>query len=66
LDKIGGDPSKLRPWLQDFSYPVEGYAPYGPEQVRAQIDAAEAEDVEGWLLWNGGSGTNNADALNPE
>jgi hypothetical protein len=64
LDKMNGEAGKLRPWLQDFS--LQGMTPYGPEQVRAQIDAAEAEGVEGWLLWNGGSGTDNADALNPD
>jgi hypothetical protein len=64
LDKIDGDASKLRPWLQDFS--LGGMTPYGPDQVREQIDAAEAEGVEGWLLWNGGSGTDNASAHNPE
>ncbi len=33
----------IRPWLQDFGY--------GTENVRAQIDAAEAHDL-GWMLWN--------------
>jgi hypothetical protein len=43
---------KMRPWLQDFTYPLEGYSAYGPDEVRAQIDAAEAQGVSGWLLWN--------------
>lgn len=38
----------IRPWLQDFSL---GY-PYGPEEVRAQIRAAEEMGARGWLLWN--------------
>ena len=33
---------KMRPWLQDFTYPLEGYSAYGPAEVRAQIDAAES------------------------
>ncbi|MDP3984847.1 MAG: putative glycoside hydrolase [Acidimicrobiia bacterium] len=33
----------VRPWLQDFGYT--------PEQVRAQIDEAEARGL-GWMLWN--------------
>jgi hypothetical protein len=64
LDKIDGEAGKLRPWLQDFS--LGGMAAYGPDQVREQIDAAEAEGVEGWLLWNGGGGTDNSAALNPQ
>jgi hypothetical protein len=64
LDKMDGEAGKLRPWLQDFT--ISGMTPYGPEQVRAQIDAAEEAGVEGWLLWNGGGGTNNEDALDPE
>jgi hypothetical protein len=35
-------------WLQDFSLGV----PYGPEQVRAQIRAAEDAGVEDWLFWD--------------
>ena len=47
-----GTMKKMRPWLQDFTYPLEGYSAYGPDEVRAQIDAAEAQGVSGWLLWN--------------
>jgi hypothetical protein len=49
---IPGTMAKMRPWLQDFTYPLEGYAAYGPDEVRAQIDAAEAAGVSGWMLWN--------------
>ena len=45
-----GTMKKMRPWLQDFTYPLEGYSEYGPDEVRAQIDAAEAQGVSGWLL----------------
>ena len=64
LDKMDGRADMLRPWLQDFS--LGGMTPYGPDQVRAQIDAAEAEGVEGWILWNVGNGTSNAAALHPD
>lgn len=40
---------KVRPWLQGFSLP--GMTPYGPEDIRAQIDAAEASGIEGWMIW---------------
>jgi hypothetical protein len=56
---------KQRPWLQDFTYPLEGYSAYGPEEVREQIDAAEAMGVSGWILWNA-AGEFHADALKPE
>jgi hypothetical protein len=49
---VPGSIKKMRPWLQDFTYPLEGYSAYGPDEVRAQIDAAEAQGVTGWLLWN--------------
>jgi hypothetical protein len=43
----------VRPWLQDFGYT--------PEQVRAQIESAEAFGL-GWMLWNATS-TVTVDAL---
>ncbi len=35
-------------WLQDFSLGVD----YGPDEVRAQIDAAAAAGVPGFFLWD--------------
>jgi len=64
LNLMDNQAGKLRPWLQDFS--LGGMSAYGPDQVRAQIDAAEAAGVEGWLLWNTGGGTSNGAALDPE
>ncbi len=37
----------IRPWLQDFGG-------YGPDEVRAQIEAADALGL-GWMVWNAGS-----------
>lgn len=62
---VPGTIKKMRPWLQDFTYPLEGYSAYGPEEVRAQIDAAEAAGVSGWILWNA-AGEFEVPALNPE
>ncbi len=49
---VPGTRLKMRPWLQDFTYPFEGYSAYGPAEVRAQIDATEAFGASGWMLWN--------------
>lgn len=40
---------RFLPWLQDFT--LFG-VPYGDAEVRAQIDAAKALGVDGFLLWN--------------
>ena len=62
---VPGTMKKMRPWLQDFTYPLEGYSEYGPAEVRAQIDAAGAQGVSGWLLWNA-AGEFQVSALSPE
>jgi hypothetical protein len=49
-NKLGGNAMKVRPWLQDFSFP--NLMPYGDKEVRAQIDAAEEAGTSGWLLWD--------------
>ncbi|MDE2141748.1 MAG: putative glycoside hydrolase [Elusimicrobia bacterium] len=48
LERLGGKPEQLRPYLQDFSLGVR----YTPAHVRAQIRAAEEQGVRGWILWN--------------
>jgi hypothetical protein len=45
-----GSALKLRPWLQDFDF--FDMIPYGPKEVRGQIDAAEDVGTSGWLLWD--------------
>jgi hypothetical protein len=62
---VPGTMKKMRPWLQDFTYPLEGYSKYGPPEVRAQIEAAGAQGVSGWLLWNA-AGEFQVSALAPE
>jgi hypothetical protein len=48
------------PWLQDFSLRI----PYGPEEVRAQIEAAEANGIDSFILWNAAC-RYHAEALDP-
>ena len=50
--KIPGLELKMRPWLQDFTL---GDLEYGPEEVRAQIDATMDNGASGWMLWNADS-----------
>lgn len=57
-DALGRDrnletPGALRPWIQDFTAKwVKGYIRYGPEEVRAQIQALEDNGIHEFLLWN--------------
>ena len=44
-------PSKLRPWLQDFNLG----ATYGPDKVRAQIQATYDVGLTSWMIWNAGN-----------
>ena len=41
-------PEKLRPWLQDFDYPIQ----YTPEMVLAQIQAVYDAGLDSWMLWD--------------
>lgn len=43
--------SKLRPWLQDFNLG----ATYGPDKIRAQIQATYDAGLTSWMLWNAGN-----------
>lgn len=41
-------PTKLRPWLQDFNLG----ATYGPDKIRAQIQATYDSGLDSWMLWS--------------
>lgn len=41
-------PTKMRPWLQDFNLG----ATYGPDKVRAQIQATYDVGLTSWMLWS--------------
>lgn len=47
-EQVGSSGATVVAWLQDFSLGVE----YGPEEVRAQIDAAADAGVLDFLLWD--------------
>ncbi len=40
--------SKMRPWLQDFDYPVT----YTSEMVKSQIQATYDVGLDSWLMWS--------------
>jgi hypothetical protein len=42
----------VRPWIQAFSL---GQPKYGPEQIKAQKQAAYDAGYHGWVLWSPGS-----------
>lgn len=48
LRAASSTPEKLRPWLQDFDYPV----PYTEEMVRVQIQATYDAGLDSWMLWD--------------
>ena len=53
LQPLDGIRAKVRPWLQDFTASwVAGHISYGPEQIRAQIQAVYDAGYEEWILWN--------------
>lgn len=51
--KEGRKQAVVRPWLQDFtaSY-LDHYIPYGPKEVRAQIQAVYDAGYDEWILWS--------------
>lgn len=62
-----GGYAQLRPWLQDHTDPWQAVVvEYGPEEVRAQIDATYDYDPRvGWMLYNSANVYTDA-ALKPE
>lgn len=52
-EPMEGVRADVRPWLQDFTATwVKGHIAYGPEQIRAQIQAVYDAGYEEWILWN--------------
>ena len=52
LDPTTGVQATVRPWLQDFTATwVKGHISYGPEEIRAQIQAVYDAGYEEWILW---------------
>jgi hypothetical protein len=58
---VRGTGARVVPWLQDFSLGVS----YGPAEVRAQIQAAKADGIREFLLWDPAV-TYTAGALTPD
>lgn len=60
-ESVGDEPGEnpdyhqavVRPWLQDFtaSY-LKNYINYGPDEIRAQIQAVYDVGYDEWILWN--------------
>lgn len=49
----GEKPAIIRPWYQDFTATwVQGYVPYGPKEVLAQIRAGKELGVDQYLIWD--------------
>jgi hypothetical protein len=61
--RIADARAKFRPWLQDFTYGPG--IDYGPNEVRAQIQATYDFGATGWMLWNANA-TFTEGALQPE
>jgi hypothetical protein len=61
------EPAIIRPWLQSFTATwIKGYIPYGPTQVRQQIEAALALGIDEFMIWNPGNRYSNGSFLAPD
>jgi hypothetical protein len=43
---------RFRPWLQAFRDYAFDHREFDADEIRAQINAAEAAGTDGWMLWN--------------
>ncbi|WP_083615420.1 putative glycoside hydrolase [Paraburkholderia sp. SOS3] len=43
---------RFRPWLQAFRDYAFDHHEFDADEIRAQVDAADAEHTNGWMLWN--------------
>lgn len=52
-EKLESPTAGIRVWLQDFTASwLKGHISYGPDEVRAQIQAVYDAGYEEWILWN--------------
>jgi len=54
-DSAGVRTGEVMPWLQAFSATWVDNISYGPEHLRAQIQATYDAGLKGWVLWNPGT-----------
>ena len=73
LDPDNPDQAIIRPYLQDFTAAYLGqyegedlFLTYGPEEVRAQIQAVYDAGLKEWILWSNVSRYNEEAFRNPE
>lgn len=52
IERTGRGLPLYRPWLQAFADYAFDRRTFGATEIRAQIDAAEAQGTQGWMLWN--------------
>jgi hypothetical protein len=52
IERTGLPGVRWRPWLQAFRDYAFDHREFGAAELRAQIDAADALDTDGWMLWN--------------
>lgn len=50
--RTGLSPLRFRPWLQAFRDYAFDRRPFGADEIRAQVRAAETFGSNGWMLWN--------------
>ncbi|WP_175688679.1 putative glycoside hydrolase [Burkholderia anthina] len=50
--RTGLDGVRFRPWLQAFRDYAFDRRPFNADEIRAQVDAADAAGTDGWMLWN--------------
>ncbi|QST02749.1 putative glycoside hydrolase (plasmid) [Pontibacillus sp. ALD_SL1] len=53
MENNGYETAVIRPWYQDFTATwVPGSIHYGPQQIKAQIQAAKEQGVTQYLMWD--------------
>ncbi|RQV01946.1 GTP-binding protein [Burkholderia cenocepacia] len=50
--RTGLDGVRFRPWLQAFRDYAFDRRLFDADEIRAQVDAADAAGTDGWMLWN--------------